>query len=136
MIFPDFTLSKPLARQRPTPRINCNIGAIEIKTHSNPGQQDIARGNASVDSAVYQAAEYAIRLSTHFSLLEQNSEIIATYVVYGDFYTRVYLVNEVVNTDPWQYIFEEFSPAALAQGRAPMLFRLCELAVRHWAYNG
>ena len=35
--------------------------------------------------------------------------------------------------DPWQFVFEEF---ALAQGRAPFLYRLCEVAVRHWDYNG
>jgi hypothetical protein len=135
--YPDFTLTKPLPRQPPTPRIHCNIGVIEIKTRSNPEEQDVEKGNLSVEDALIQAAGYAKRLSTTFSLQEQNSRFIATYVVYGRYYTRIIVTNQgnalVSHADPWQFVFEDF---ALAQGRAPFLYRLCELAVHHWDYNG
>jgi hypothetical protein len=135
--YPDFTLTKPLPRQPPTPRVHCNIGVIEIKTRSNPQEQHVERGNLSVDDALIQAIGYARRLSTSFSLREQNSRFIATYVVYGRYYTRVTVTNQgnalVSQVAPWQFVFEDF---ALAHGRAPFLYRLCELAVRHWNYNG
>ena len=137
MTFPDFTLTKPLPHQPSTPRIHCNIAIIEIKTRSNPQEQDVEKGNLSVAEAVAQAVQYSRRLTTTYSLLEQNSQSIATYVVYGMYYTRVTWVYQgdilVHNVDRWQYVFEEF---AFADGRAPFLYRLCELAVRHWDYNG
>jgi len=133
--FPDFTLTKPLPCQPPDPRIHFNIAIIEIKTRSNSTERDVEKGNLSVAEAVAQAAGYSKRLTTTYSLLEQNSDGIATYVVYGMYYTRVTWVNQgnvlVLQVDRWQYVFEEF---ALADGRAPFLYRLCELAVRHWDY--
>lgn len=132
--YPDFTLTKPLPRQHLTPRVHCNIGVIEIKTRSNPEEQDVEKGNVSVEDAVMQAVRYPRRLTTTFSLQEQNSHSIATYVVYGRFYTRITMENAFVHlADDWQFVFEDF---ALAEGRAPFLYRLCELAVRHWDYNG
>jgi len=137
--YPDFTLTKPLPRQHPTPRIHCNIGIIEIKTLSDPEEKDVEKGNVSVDDALEQAVQYAERLSdSPFSRLEQNSLFISTYVVYGRYYTRITMTNHgaaglLWQADPWQFVFEDF---ALAQGRAPLLYRLCELAVRHWDYNG
>jgi len=136
--YPDFTLSKPLPRQPPTPRIHCNIGVIEIKTLSLPEERDVEKGKLSVEEALKQALGYAQRLSNSpFSQREQNSTIIPTYVVYGTYYTRLVMIDTpagpVWEADPWQYVFEEF---ALDEDRAPFLFRLCELAVRHWAYNG
>jgi len=84
-----------------------------------------------------QAVGYARRLTNAFSLQEQNSPYIATYVVYGTYYTKVTFRNQgnalIPVVEPWQYVFEEF---ALAEGRAPFLYRLCELAVCHWNYNG
>lgn len=135
----DLPRTKPLPRPHPTPRVHCNIGVLEIKTRSRPTpeEQDIANNNASVDDAVVQAVDYAMRLTTAFSLLENMSTTIAIYVVYGKFYTKVTtMANGFPILTPWQHVFEEFSPAALAQGRAPMSYRLCELAVRHWAHNG
>jgi len=136
--YPDFTLTKPLPRPTPTPRIHCNIGVIEIKTLSRPEERDVEKGNLPVDDALEQAVEYASRLSdSPFSLREQNSLFIATYVVYGKYYTRITVTNQgpvqVYRAAPWQFAFEDF---ALAQGRAPFLYRLCELAVRHWDYSG
>ena len=77
-----------------------------------------------------QATEYARRLSTTFSVLEQNSRCIPTYVVYGKYYTRI-TVEEQGNAlayvaDDWQCVFEDF---ALAEGRAPFLYRQCELKI-------
>jgi len=88
--YPDFTLTKPLPRQPPTPRIHCHIGVIEIKTFSRPEERDVEKGNLPVDDALEQAVEYASRLfDSPFSLREQNSLFIATYVVYGKYYTRI-----------------------------------------------
>ena len=54
---------------------------------------------------------------TTFSLQEQNLRFIATYVVYGRYYTRIIVTNQgnalVSHADPWQFVFEDF---ALAQG--------------------
>lgn len=64
-------------------RIHCNIGVIEIKTFSRPEETDVEKGNLSVNDALEQAVDYASRLSdSPFSLREQNSIFIATYVVY------------------------------------------------------
>ena len=135
--FPDFTVSKPLPRQPPTPRIHCNIGIIEIKTEADPNLQGVERDHYSVDEAVLQAAEYAELLTTTFSVQEQNSLCIATYVVYGKYYTRITLKYQgnvfVPAAEEWQFVFEDF---ALAEGRAPFLYRLCELAVRNWDLDG
>ena len=109
MNYPDFTLSKPVPRLPPTPRINCNIGIIEIKTQSNSEAQDVERGYLSVDEAVLQAVGYARRLTTTFSLQDQNLHSIATYVVYGRFYTRVTMANTLIyEADDWQFVFEDF----------------------------
>lgn len=138
MKYPDFTLTKPLPRQPPTPRIHCNIGIIEIKT-CRPEERHIQNANISVEEALNQTLDYALRLSkSHFSLLQQNSRLIATYLVYGKYYTSITMINHPVaglvwRAEPWQFVFEDF---ALAQGRAPFLYRLCELAVSHWVYNG
>ena len=135
--FPDFTLTKPLPRQLPTPWVHCNIAVFEIKTRSNPDEQDVEKSNTTVENAVMQAVGYARRLTNAFSLQEQNSPYIATYVVYGTYYMKVTFQNWgnalIPVVEPWQYVFEEF---ALAEGRAPFLYRLCELAVCHWNYNG
>ena len=135
--FPDFTVSKPLPRQPPTPRVHCNIGIIEIKTEADADLQGVERDYQSVDEAVLQAVEYAELLSTTFSVQEQNSLCIATYVVYGKYYTRITfqyqgdLLSHAI--EDWQFVFEDF---ALAEGRAPFLYRLCELAVRNWDLDG
>lgn len=92
--YPDFTLTKPLPHQPPTPRIHCNFGVIEIKTRSNPEEQDVEKGNPTVEDALVQATRYAKRLSTTFALQEQNSCFIATYVVYGKYYTRIFFTNQ------------------------------------------
>ena len=52
-------------------------------------------------------------------------------------YTKVVLINHpqvglIWDVEPWQFIFEEMALPV----RAPFLYRLCELAVRHWDYNG
>jgi len=135
--FPDFTLTKPVPREHPTPRIHCNIAVFEIKTQSNPEEQDIEKGNLSVGDAMAQAIGYAHRLTTAFSIPDQNSQYIAAYLVYGRYYTKITMTDQLLyEAEPWQFVFEEFSVAALAEGRAPLLYRLCELAVRHWNYNG
>lgn len=133
--YPDFTVSKPLPRQPPTPRIHCHIGVIEIKTEDDPELQGVERGYFSVEEAVLQIAKYARRLSTTFSVQGQNSHCIATYLVYGKYYTRITFHNQGNNfaLEDWQFIFEDF---ALAEGRAPFLYRLCELAVRNWDLDG
>ena len=78
-----------------------------------------------------QATEYAKRLSTAFSVQEQHSLRIATYVVYGKYYTRTTVHNpgDTIEVEDWQFVFEDF---ALAEGWAPFLYGLCELAVRNW----
>jgi len=137
--YPDFTITKPLPRQPPTPRIHCNVGVIEIKTLAYSEQKNVENRKVLVDEALLQTIEYAERLSTSpFSQREPNSLLITTYVVYGKYFTRITMTNHpnlgvVWRAEPWQFVFEEFS---LAQGRAPFLYRLCEIAVRHWHYNG
>ena len=76
---------------------------------------------------------YAKRFTTSSSLREQKSRFIASYVVYGRYYMRITVTHQEIlsQVDPWQFVFEDF---ALDQGRAPFLYRLCELAVRHWGY--
>ena len=134
--YPDFTLSKPLPRQPPTPRIHCNIGVVEIKTEPDPEVQGVEMDHLSVDEAVLQAIEYARRLTNTFSVTEQNSICIPTCVVYGKYYTSVtvFYQGNALNyeSEDWQFVFEDF---ALAEGRAPFLYRLCELAVRNWNLN-
>jgi hypothetical protein len=109
----DFTVSKPLPRQPPTPRIHCNIGIIEIKTEADPDRQGVERDYNSVDEAVLQAVEYAELLSTTFPVQEQNSLCIATYVVYDKYYTRItfqYQGNVLVPAvEDWQFVFEDFA---------------------------
>ena len=109
MNYPDFTVSKPLPRQPPTPRVHCNIGIIEIKTESNPEVQGVEKDYLSVDYAMLQATEYAKCLSTTFSVLEQNSRCIPTCGV-------------------WQILHENY------RGRARKRTRLCSrwLAVCIW----
>lgn len=85
-----------------------------------------------------KAIKYACRLSdSPFSLQDQNSLFIVIYVVYGRYYTRITETNQghvqLYQAAPWQFVFEDF---ALAHGRVPFLYRLCELAVRHWDYSG
>lgn len=58
-------------------------------------------------------------------------------MVYGKHYTKITVSRDEDGdlyyiADEWQYVFGEF---ALAEGRAPFLYRLCELAVRHWDYD-
>jgi hypothetical protein len=121
--YPDFTVSKLLPRQPPTPQVHRIIGIIEIIT------EDLY----SVGEAVLQAVKSAKLLSTTFSVQEQNSLCIAIYVVYGKYYTRITFRDALVFTvDDWQFVFEDF---ALAEGRAPFLYRLCELAVHNWGLN-
>ena len=85
-----------------------------------------------------QIFDYTRRLSDPaFALLEHNSNIIASYIVYGSYYTKVILINHphagvILDVEPWQFIFEEMA----LPNRAPFLYRLSELAVRHWNYNG
>jgi hypothetical protein len=132
-----FTVSKPLPRQPPTPQVNRNIGVIEIKTEPDPELQSVDNHFGVVKEALLQAVKYAELLTTTFSVQDQNSLCIATYVVFGKYYTSItfqHVGDALVHTvEDWQFVFEDF---ALAEGRAPFLYRLCELAVRNWDLDG
>jgi len=137
MKYPDFIFTKPLPRLPPAPRVNCLFGVLEIKT-SDEDADDIEKGRASVAEALYQTFDYTERLSNPaFAICEPGSQIIASYIVYGRYYTKVILINHpqagiIWRVEPWQFVFEEMAPP----NRAPFLYRLCELAVRLWHYNG
>ena len=85
-----------------------------------------------------QTFDYANRItSAAFALPEPGSQIVASYIVYGKYYTKVTLFDDtrsgkLWDVEPWQFVFEEMALPV----RAPLLYRLCELAVRHWDYNG
>jgi hypothetical protein len=137
MKYPDFIFTKPVPRLPPVPRINCLFGVLEIKS-SDQDAQDIERGKASVEEAMDQTYEYTERLShPAYALWQPGSQIVASYIVYGGLYTKVVLTNHphaglIWDVEPWQFIFEEMALPV----RAPFLYRLCELAVRLWDYNG
>jgi len=103
-----------------------------LQASFRPGDNDIEKHKLLVDDALRQTFESAERLSrSHFSRREQNSLLITTYQVYGRYYTRITMTNHptaglIWEAEPWQFVFEQL---ALADGRAPFLYRLCELAV-------
>jgi hypothetical protein len=138
MQYPDFTFTKPIPRIHPSPRVHCHIGVAEIKT-LKPDGKDVENGNATVWEAILQTQRYSQSLSdSPFAIHDQNYRCISTFLVFGKYYTRLYLFDTPVGPfssweiDPWQHIFEDMS----LPERAPFLYRLCEVAVSHWNYNG
>lgn len=136
MKYPDFTFSKPIPRIPPSPRVHCHIGVVEIKT-VKPNDRNVENGNSLVWEAISQTQEYSQRLSeSPFAFHNHHSQCIPTFLVFGKYYTRLYLVDTplgpVWEVDSWLYVFEAMS----LPERAPFLYRLCEVAVRHWSYNG
>jgi len=71
----------------------------------------LRKGKLSLEDALEQTCEYAQRLSkSPFSQLEQNSLLIATYLVYGSYYTRITATNHptaglIWRAEPWQFVF-------------------------------
>lgn len=136
MQYPDFTFTKPIPRIPPSPRVHCHIGVAEIKT-LKPDDKDVENGNATVWEAILQTQGYSQRLSgSPFAIHDQNSQCIATFLVFGKYYTRLYLVDTPIGPlweiDPWQHVFEDMS----LPERAPFLYRLCEVAIPYWNYSG
>lgn len=130
MHYPDFMISKPLPRPPQTPRVNCPVAVVEIK---NLNLTD----NLSLMEALKQTQKYSERLSeSAFSIKPPDSSCIETFLVYGERYSRLRQINTPAgnfwNASPWQFVFEEMALPA----RAPLLYRLSEIAERHWQYDG
>ena len=131
MRFVDFFITKPFPRPISTPRINNALAVIEIKTALN-ATEDILKFKASVDDAILQLMDYCDRLSQGAFALTDQTGVIPGYLVFGDCYTQVKKNNGLWEVEPWQFVFEEM---VLNEGRAPFLYRLCELAVTHWVLD-
>lgn len=132
MQYPDFTFTKPIPRIPPF-----SLGCIaEIKT-LKPDDKDVENGNATVWEAIIQTQGYSQHLSdSPFAIHNQNSQCIPTFLLFGKYYTHLYLVDTPVGPlweiYPWQHVFEDM----LLPERAPFLYRLCDVAVPHWNYDG
>ena len=58
-------------------------------------------------------------------------------LLYGKYYTKVTLFDDTWSgklwgMEPWRFVFKE----VVLPVCAPLLYRLCELTVHHWDYNG
>lgn len=131
MRFVDFLITKPFPRPISAPRVNNALAVIEIKTALN-ATKDILKFNASVDDALLQLMDYCDRLSQGAFARTDQTRVIPGYLVFGNWYTQVKKNNGVWEMDPWQFVFEEM---VSNEGRAPFLYRLCELAVTHWVLD-
>lgn len=131
MRFIDFFITKPFPRPTSVPRINSALAVIEIKIALN-ATEDILKFKASVDDAILQLMDYCDRLSQGAFALTDQTGVIPGYLVFGDCYTQVKKNNGLWEVEPWQFVFEEM---VLNEGRAPFLYRLCELAVTYWVLD-
>jgi len=131
MRFVDFFITKPFPRPISAPRINNALAVIEIKTVLN-ATEDILKFKASVDDAILQLMDYCDRLSQGAFAQTDQMGVIPGYLVFGDCHTQVKNNNGLWEVEPWQFVFEDM---VLNEGRAPFLYRLCELAVTHWVLD-
>lgn len=66
---------------------------------------------------------------------DPSSSLVPSYIVYGKHYAKATTVltpgdERRLRLEPLQYVLEQLD---LNAGRAPLAYRLCELAVKHWS---
>lgn len=105
---------------------------IEIKAKKRDvAEREINNRRSAVDDAILQLSEYCDKLSKGDHAQLDGTGRIAAFLIYGEFYTRIRYDDNtrIWRPDPFQAVFEEL---ALNDGRAPLLYRLSELAVNFW----
>ncbi|KAG6843693.1 hypothetical protein H0H87_001557 [Tephrocybe sp. NHM501043] len=131
MKFPDFLITKVNPRDWGNPRVNAPCVVIEIKT-SDKDEWDITIGNKAIADSMQQLILYTDRVSKAlFTMEEPNANIIPSFLTYGKYYSKVILTNGMYSFQPWLLISEQMA----LPDRAPLLYRLCEIAVGHWDSN-
>ena len=94
MKYPDFLFTKPLPQRHSAPHINCLFGILEIKA-SDEATENIEKCKALVSEAMEQTYDYVNHItSAVFALPEPSSQIVASYIVYGKYYTKVTLFDD------------------------------------------
>jgi hypothetical protein len=132
MQYPDFLITKPSPRGRDEPksRINAIIAIIEVKKSEH---MDGRISKSVLTEAVNQTGTYAKRVhECGHAIQDNNSPIVASYIIYGKYYAKVIATGQGdrlnFHLEPLQHVWEELNN----EGHAPLSYRFCELAVKHW----
>jgi len=132
MQYPDFVVSKTIPTQHQADRFKYIIAVLEIK-NDHDDIANIKKSYATVSNALEQLGEYSARLAAMPHAKLSADGVLPSYLLYGSMYTqfRQFVDGgwEVLEGEPWQYVFQQLGPGAVT---APFTYRMCELAVRHW----